>query len=355
MVEIRFRNIQKRFRDTVVVYDLNLLIRDSEFFTFVGPSGCGKSTILNLVAGLEPAGRGDILFGDVVVNDFPPGKRDVAMVFQSYALYPHMTVRDNIGFPLKVRRVRSEEIEREIGRMAALLDLEPLLDRVPSALSGGQRQRVALGRALIRRPKVFLMDEPLSNLDARLRIGMRAELKRLHQQFPVTTIYVTHDQEEAMALSDRVAVLHAGKIQQCGPPAEVYEKPSNLFVAQFIGNPPMNLIEESRLRKIPSLGPYLSRLKKGEVVAGIRPFDLPVGKDPSVDWVEGKLLLVERTGNDTWVDFLWEGVQVRGRADRDRTWTPGEPVYFQILPDRIHFFEKRNGGRLVPELSSSQK
>src|SRR4030067_2907641 len=216
MAKIRFENVKKGFNDVVVVKDLSLTINAGEFFTFVGPSGCGKSTLLNMIAGLEPVAEGKIYFDDVLVNDLSPKERDVAMVFQSYALYPHMTVYENMAFPLQMKKAEKDIIDNEVRKAAALLGLEELLKRRPKELSGGQRQRVALGRAIIRRPKVFLMDDPLSNLDARLRIEMRAELKRLHQELKITTVYVTHDQAEAMSLSERVAVLHQGEIQQCG-------------------------------------------------------------------------------------------------------------------------------------------
>ncbi|MBI2290172.1 MAG: ABC transporter ATP-binding protein [Betaproteobacteria bacterium] len=240
MARIRFEGLEKRYGSQPVLAPLDLVIEDGEFFTFVGPSGCGKSTLLHLIAGIEAPQAGAIYFDHDRVDQLAPGARDVAMVFQSYALYPHLTVRENIAFPLRVRRLARAEIGREVGRVADALGLAALLDRKPRELSGGQRQRVALGRALVRRPRVFLMDEPLSNLDARLRLEMREELKRLHEAYRVTTIYVTHDQEEAMALSQRIAVLSAGRVQQCATPQQVYADPANLFVAQFVGSPPIN-------------------------------------------------------------------------------------------------------------------
>jgi len=243
MAEVRFEKVGKTYRDIRVIHGLNLTIQDGEFFTFVGPSGCGKSTVLNLIAGLVPVTEGNIYFDDTLVNENSPKERDVAMVFQSYALYPHMTVYRNIAFPLTMKKMHKKKIDEEVQRVAALLGLEQLLQRKPKELSGGQRQRVALGRAIIRKPKVFLMDEPLSNLDARLRIEMRAELKKLHHELNITTVYVTHDQSEALSLSERIAVLSDGAIQQCGTPQEVYLKPANTFVAGFIGSPPMNFMK----------------------------------------------------------------------------------------------------------------
>ncbi|HEX6320581.1 MAG TPA: ABC transporter ATP-binding protein, partial [Burkholderiales bacterium] len=255
MARIRFAGLAKRFDAQVVLAPLELEIAEGEFFTFVGPSGCGKSTLLNLIAGVEAPSSGALWFDEVRVDALAPGARDVAMVFQSYALYPHLSVRENIAFPLRVRGTARAEIAREVERVAQVLGLSPLLERKPRQLSGGQRQRVALGRALVRRPRVFLMDEPLSNLDARLRLEMREELKRLHEAHGITTVYVTHDQEEAMALSQRVAVLNAGRIEQCGTPQAVYADPANLFVAQFLGSPPLNLLEG----------------ESPEVVLGVRP------------------------------------------------------------------------------------
>jgi multiple sugar transport system ATP-binding protein len=242
MAEIRFEHMTKRFGSVVAVQDFNLTIADKEFLTLVGPSGCGKSTTLNVLAGLEDPSEGLVYIDDEIVNDVPPGKRDIAMVFQSYALYPHMTVRQNIGFGLKVRKTPAAEIKQRVKEAAELLGIAPLLDRRPRELSGGQRQRVALGRAITRDPKVFLLDEPLSNLDAKLRTQMRADLKLLFNRLGGTVVYVTHDQAEAMTLSDRVAVMNEGVIQQVGPPLALYDDPNNLFVAGFLGNPSMNFI-----------------------------------------------------------------------------------------------------------------
>ncbi|WP_460040034.1 ABC transporter ATP-binding protein [Thermaerobacter litoralis] len=242
MAEVRLVDVTKRFGSTVAVDGVSLDIADGEFLVLVGPSGCGKSTLLRLIAGLEDVSEGEVYIGDRLVNDVPPKDRDVAMVFQNYALYPHMTVYDNMAFGLRMRKVPRDEIDRRVRQAAETLGLTNLLKRRPAQLSGGQRQRVALGRAIVRDPKVFLMDEPLSNLDAQLRVQMRTELARLHQRLGTTTIYVTHDQVEAMTLGDRIAVLRDGKLQQVATPHEIYARPANVFVASFIGSPPMNFI-----------------------------------------------------------------------------------------------------------------
>ncbi len=346
MAEIGLQDVHKSFKDVEVLRELNLTIKDKEFFTFVGPSGCGKSTILNLLAGLEAVTSGAVFFNGENVNALPPGDRDVAMVFQSYALYPHMRVYDNLAFPLKVKKEAPEEIRGKVHGVAAVLGLEPLLKRFPRELSGGQRQRVALGRALIRRPRVFLMDEPLSNLDARLRVEMRAELKELHQRFPATTVYVTHDQEEAMALSDRIAVLNRGRVEQCGPPEEIYGQPATLFVAEFVGSPPMNVIDGSLLPHLPVSPSVLGLQDEGNLVVGIRPADVDVLSQEETGTLSAQVLLIEPTGNNTWVDGLWRGMKLKGRAVPGDPLTPGRPGFFRILPDRWHFFHKTSGRRV---------
>src|SRR5512140_909190 len=250
MATVTFENVTKKYGDVVAVDDLNLEIQDGEFMVFVGPSGCGKTTSLRMIAGLEDISIGDLKIGDRVVNDVPPKDRDIAMVFQSYALYPHMTVRDNLAFGLKLRKVAKADIEKRINEAAGILQLEKLLDRKPKELSGGQRQRVALGRAIVREPAVFLMDEPLSNLDAKLRVQTRAEIARLHQRLGTTMVYVTHDQVEAMTMGQRIAVMSEGLLQQVGTPQQLYDTPINRFVAGFIGSPSMNFIEV----QVPSKG-----------------------------------------------------------------------------------------------------
>jgi multiple sugar transport system ATP-binding protein len=346
MAEITFSQIEKRFKDVRVINRLNLTIADQEFFTFVGPSGCGKSTVLNMVAGLEPVSAGTIAFDGQVINTLPPGERDVAMVFQSYALYPHMTVRDNIAFPLKVKKFASETINVEIARMARLLGLEHLLSRLPKELSGGQRQRVALGRAIVRKPRVFLMDEPLSNLDARLRVEMRAELKKLHQTFPITTVYVTHDQEEAMTLSDRVAVLYEGEIHQCAHPLEVYSKPATLFVANFMGSPPMNVIDGDLVRGLPFLASLMHGLGSQRFALGIRPADIRVGPAEGGCALEGDVVFTEATGSETWVDGMWRGVPIRGKASPGYGAAPAKPASFNFSLENVHLFDKQSGKRI---------
>src|SRR4026207_430559 len=243
MAGVSFRDVDKRYGDVAVIKDLNLEIKDEEFMVLVGPSGCGKSTALRMIAGLEEISGGEISIGDRVVNDLPPKDRDIAMVFQSYALYPHMTVRENLEFGLQIRKMPREEIDRMVNDAAKILDITHLLDRKPKQMSGGQRQRVAVGRAIVRKPAVFLFDEPLSNLDAKLRVQMRAEIKILHQRVGTTSIYVTHDQIEAMTLADRIVVLNAGRIEQVGTPLELYRNPANIFVAGFIGSPAMNFLD----------------------------------------------------------------------------------------------------------------
>ncbi|MET9633853.1 sn-glycerol-3-phosphate ABC transporter ATP-binding protein UgpC [Lentzea sp. NPDC006480] len=326
MAELVLAGLGKAYGDgTRAVTDLDLDIRDGEFLVLVGPSGCGKTTALRMVAGLETISEGTIRIGDRVVNDVPSRDRDVAMVFQSYALYPHLDVFDNIAFGLTLRKMPKKEIEQRVRRVAEVLELSEHLDRKPRNLSGGQRQRVAMGRAMVRAPQVFLMDEPLSNLDAKLRVQMRAQIARMQRDLHVTTVYVTHDQTEAMTLGDRVAVMKRGVLQQVGPPQELYDRPVNLFVAGFIGSPGMNLLiarlqvdnagqhwvifnsdslrlPESVLRERPALANYVGR----DVVLGIRPEDMEDGT--LVEQVEGALLhtvadLVEAMGSDVLVHF----------------------------------------------------
>ncbi len=347
MAEIRFEGVEKRFGQVPVVTRLDLTIEDREFFTFVGPSGCGKSTILNMIAGLEEVTRGTIYFDGEPINGLSPGERDVAMVFQSYALYPHMTVYENIGFPLRVKNESEEKIDAEIKRVAALLGLESLLHRRPRELSGGQRQRVALGRAVIRSPRAFLMDEPLSNLDAMLRIEMRGELKRLHQSLKKTIVYVTHDQEEAMVLSDRIALLYNGKIMQCGHPIDVYRKPANLFVAEFIGSPSINVIDGSLLEDVTVFKSILSKFEKTDILVGIRPSDIVVTPQADQDAIEANVVLLEPTGSDVWVGGFWRGIKIKGRAPVEEKITPGERAYFKFPSERIHIFDKTGKERLA--------
>jgi multiple sugar transport system ATP-binding protein len=355
MAGVRFEKVQKRFGAVPVIRGLDLEIHDGEFFTFVGPSGCGKSTLLNMVAGLEPVTGGKIFFGDRLVNDLSPQQRDVAMVFQSYALYPHMTVYENIAFPLRMKKSGKKTIEEEVARVSGLLGLESLLDRRPKELSGGQRQRVALGRALIRKPQVFLMDEPLSNLDARLRIEMRSELRKLHQDLGITTVYVTHDQAEALSLSDRIAVLQEGEIQQCGTPAEVYQRPANLFVGGFIGSPPMNFVAGYvRSLEPPEVfcngivfAPLSQTLSvKGNLVIGIRPEDVAVLDRGSEDSAGVTVSVVESAGSFNWVDFLWEGAKMKGRAALDQDLRAGKAAFMRFAAEKAVLFDEVSGERM---------
>jgi len=355
MAEIRFEKLEKRFEEIPVIKELDLTIHDGEFFTFVGPSGCGKSTILNMISGLEPVSGGQIFFDNAIVNDLSPKERDIAMVFQSYALYPHMTVYKNIAFPLKMKKTPDETIDNEVRRVAGLLGLEDLLQRKPKELSGGQRQRVALGRAIIRKPKVFLMDEPLSNLDARLRVEMRAELKRLHHELRITTIYVTHDQSEALSLSDRIAVLYQGEVQQCGTPREIYVKPANIFVGSFIGSPPMNFINATLERSAPLtincngmiLSPRLETPPKNKVVTvGIRPEDIIVTNKKSEQCIEITVSLVEPAGSFHWVNFMWNTTKIKGTAKSDVDIKAGDKGYAAISTDKITVFDAASGRRL---------
>jgi multiple sugar transport system ATP-binding protein len=336
--------VSKRFGRTPVVEDVDLRIAEGEFFTLVGPSGCGKSTLVSLIAGLDRPSAGTIRFDDETVTDRPPRERDVAMVFQSYALYPHMTVAENIAFPLRLRNWPHADVAAAVARVARSLGIEALLARRPHELSGGQRQRVALGRALVRRPRVFLLDEPLSNLDARLRLEMRAELKRLHAEYQITTVYVTHDQEEAMALSDRAAVLNGGRIQQCDAPMTLYDEPANLFVAGFIGSPPINTLDAESLAGIVRLPPQTP--SRGAVV-GIRPADVHVSAEPSACALPVDVTVCEPTGSDLWVIGRWRRHSLTGRGRVGERPAPGDTVYFELAPDRLHVFDGASGARLA--------
>jgi len=320
----------------------------------VGPSGCGKSTVLNMIAGLEAVTGGRILFDGRPVNDLSPKDRDVAMVFQSYALYPHLSVYENIAFPLRMKKEKSEVIDGEVRRVASLLGLEGFLRRKPRELSGGQRQRVALARAIVRRPKVFLMDEPLSNLDARLRIETRAELKRLHRELGITTVYVTHDQAEALGLSDRIAVLHGGVVQQVGTPREVYMKPSNMFVGGFIGSPPMNFIPCPAKKAGPEIDclglsldlPVAGAEGSGDLVAGVRPEDAVVSAKQAEGSVEVKVSVLEPAGSFDWVDALLGDAKIKGMAKPGEDLAPGRSAFLKIAPGSVILFDSSTGNRV---------
>ena len=363
MATVTFEHVTKKYGDVLAVNDLNLEIRDGEFMVLVGPSGCGKTTSLRMIAGLEEITSGDLRIGDKVVNDVAPKDRDIAMVFQSYALYPHMTVRDNLAFGLKLRKVAKSEIERRVNEAAGILDLGKYLDRKPKELSGGQRQRVALGRAIVREPAVFLMDEPLSNLDAKLRVQTRAEIARLHQRLQTTMVYVTHDQIEAMTMGTRIAVMSDGLLQQVGPPQELYEMPVNKFVASFIGSPSMNLVDvtlvgtgndatlESPDMSLPlparfreAVGPTAGR----RLVAGIRPEHLDLG-DGSGDAtvLSVKADVVEYLGNEELLHMTAgkkELVAVVSAAHRVR---PGDTVSLVVPHAKLHLFDAETGASLA--------
>ncbi|UCD36055.1 MAG: ABC transporter ATP-binding protein [Nitrospiraceae bacterium] len=355
MAEILYEDIRKSFGGVEVIKGLSLRIHDGEFFTFVGPSGCGKSTILNITAGLENATGGVISFDGRPVNDLSPGDRDVAMVFQSYALYPHLAVYENLAFPLKMKKERRDIIDREVRRVARLLGIDGFLKRRPRELSGGQRQRVALGRAIIRKPRVFLMDEPLSNLDARLRVEMRAELKRLHHELKITTIYVTHDQAEAMSLSDRIAVIHEGEIQQCGTPQEIYMKPVNTMVAGFMGSPPMNFLPAQLKSRSPvqvdCSGVLISAVTErvpehDDVTIGIRPEDLTVLSRKTEGSVEVVLSIIESAGSFNWVDLRWGDSMIKGTSSAEEPLEPGGRGFVTIPEDRVMLFDRGTGRRI---------
>lgn len=337
----------RRPNEVHVVKGCDLEIKDGEFMVLVGPSGCGKSTTLRMVAGLEDVTKGEIKIGDRVVNDVSPKDRDIAMVFQSYALYPHMTVAENMSFGLKLRKYPPPEIEKRVKEAANLLDIGHLLERRPKELSGGQRQRVAMGRAIVRRPQVFLMDEPLSNLDAKLRVQMRAELQRLHHKLGVTTIYVTHDQTEAMTLGDRIVIMHNGYVQQCDSPLQLYQKPANLFVAGFIGSPGMNLIKAQvengfavhRLFKMRL--PQGAAGAEGEVTLGIRPQHLTLQEavEPAVS-VPADLEVVEPLGSENFFFCrLADGdEQVTLRTDASTRRDIGDRLSLCLDPKHVHVF-----------------
>ena len=393
MAGVRFEQVTKWYSESApVIKDLSLEVRDAEFLALVGPSGCGKSTALRMIAGLEDISAGDLYIGEQRVNDIAPKDRDVAMVFQNYALYPHMTVFDNMAFALKLRRVPGDEIERRVRRAAQMLAITDYLTRKPRALSGGQRQRVALGRALVRDPQVFLLDEPLSNLDAKLRVATRAEISRLHQATGTTFVYVTHDQVEAMTMGDRIAVFNAGVIQQLGAPRDLYERPANLFVAGFIGSPAMNLFRARLVRRegavavivgdgagetgataaawaLPSLSAELAGQATADgrdVLVGVRPEGLRLADDASDNTITGIVDVVEHLGAEQYVylrvpgavtgDVVDMGDGDAGGAEETRTSiarlpaearvTVGERLRLSVDPAALHIFDPTTTRRL---------
>ncbi len=362
MSSLSLRGIQKVYPNGFeAVKDFNLEIEDKEFIIFVGPSGCGKSTTLRMIAGLEEISGGELYIDDRLVNDVEPKDRDIAMVFQNYALYPHMTVYDNMAFGLKLRKVPKKEIDRMVREAAKILDLEPLLDRKPKALSGGQRQRVAMGRAIVRHPKVFLMDEPLSNLDAKLRGQMRIEISKLHQRLGTTIIYVTHDQTEAMTLGTRIVVMSAGIIQQVDTPQALYDAPNNLFVAGFIGSPQMNFVdavcEVKGNKAYLQVGPASIELTDAKsaklieggyegktVVLGIRPENVHdeadfIAKSPNTV-IESTIRVYEMLGAEVYLYFDYEGASMTARVNPKTTARTGDTVKFALDAEKIHVFDK---------------
>jgi multiple sugar transport system ATP-binding protein len=358
MAAVTYDHVTKEFGNVLAVNDLNMEIQDKEFLVFVGPSGCGKTTALRLLAGLEEISRGQILIGDRTVNDVAPKDRDIAMVFQSYALYPHLTVFDNMAFSLKLRGTPKEEIKKRVGEAAELLGINELLDRKPRQLSGGQRQRVAVGRAIVRHPKVFLFDEPLSNLDAKLRVETRANISKLHQRLQTTFIYVTHDQVEAMTMASRIAVINKGKLQQLDTPQSLYDRPSNMFVAGFIGSPAMNFFP-GKIRKesgtffvdtgsfalpIPAerAKPYQDMDGK-KVVFGIRPEDIhnPKFLPPNIhaETFSCKVDVIELMGNEIFLYLVSGGNNFVARVDPRTSFKVGEEVQIAFNMDNFHIFD----------------
>src|SRR6266481_5012522 len=360
MAQVTLRKVIKKYDEVLAVRGIDLDITDKEFIVLVGPSGCGKSTTLRMIAGLEEISDGDIAIGGDVVNDVPPKDRDIAMVFQNYALYPHMNVYENMSFGLKLKRRPKDEIDRRVKQAAQILDITELLDRKPKQLSGGQRQRVAMGRAIVRDPKVFLFDEPLSNLDAKLRVQMRTEIKKIHQKVTTTTVYVTHDQVEAMTLADRVVIMNAGRIDQIGSPHEVYHSPQTQFVAGFIGSPTMNLLPcrlvENGSGLTVRLSDWLSfpvppsrearyRPRVGsELTFGLRPEHIIEGRGevpPGAAPFEARLDVVEPMGMETMVYFLVDGVEVCGRVNPAAAGTAGESMRLVADLNQMHLIDPR--------------
>ncbi|UFN51648.1 ABC transporter ATP-binding protein (plasmid) [Roseomonas sp. OT10] len=352
MASVTLTEIEKAWASFVAVQRQTLHIPDREFIVLLGPSGCGKTTTMRMIAGLEEPSHGEIRIGDRLVNDLPPKDRDVAMVFQNYGLYPHLTVGENIAYPLKVRGIGRAERERRVAEAGRKVELGDLLHRKPRELSGGQRQRVALARAIVRTPQVFLMDEPLSNLDAKLRVTMRAEIKHLQHELAITTIYVTHDQIEAMTLADRVAVMNKGAIQQIAPPAEVYDRPANLFVAGFIGSPAMNLIPgalEDGAFVAPGVRiPGIGQGNRAGVVLGVRPEDVAV-TDAGQGQMRGSVYAVELTGEAVLITADIGPTRVIAKADRAVRADFGEAVSLRIDPRRLHLFDAGTGLRFEAE------
>src|SRR6478736_4025308 len=353
MASVTIQAVKKNFGDVPILHGVDIDIKDGSFTVLVGPSGCGKSTLLRMIAGLEEINGGEIRIGDRRVNDLPPKERDSAMVFQNYALYPHMTVRENMAFALALAKVDKATIESKVKRAAEILGLIPLLERYPRQLSGGQRQRVAMGRAIVRDPQVFLFDEPLSNLDAKLRVAMRTEIKELHQRLKTTTVYVTHDQIEAMTMADKIVVMHEGIVEQIGTPLELYDRPDNQFVAGFIGSPAMNFLKG----KVKSNGiagfegpngvklPLASAPPASEgrpAVYGVRPEHFTIADDGA----EAEIIVVEPTGSETQVFAKLGGEQVVAVFRERHQFNPGDKIRLKPDPSLVHLFDETTGKRL---------
>lgn len=361
-MDVRLEAVSKSFGGVTAVNDIDLTIEEKEFVTLLGPSGCGKTTLLRMIAGLEKVSSGSIYFGDNLVNNVPPGARDVAMVFQNYALYPHFNVARNIGYGLKVRKVPKAEIKQRVHDVARVLEIEDLLDRKPRQLSGGQRQRVALGRAIVRDPFLFLMDEPLSNLDAKLRGTMRAELRRFHIKLEATTVYVTHDQLEAMTMSDKIAVIENGALQQFNTPQEIYNHPANTFVAGFIGSPPMNLLHGTLTRENgpavvfgsvrhslpPALHSAVSGCAEGKnLILGIRPQDISLNYPAAPEDLPAQVWLVELVGSEKLVDLSCaDNLKLVAEIKAEQEITVDQVLGVHFNPSRLHLFDPETGNAL---------
>lgn len=364
MAEVLLKNVSKIYEGkNVAVKGASVEIKDKEFVVLVGPSGCGKSTMLRMIAGLEEISSGEIFIDGKLVNNISPKDRDIAMVFQNYALYPHMTVFENIAFGLKLRKFRIEEIKKRVEEAAEILDLKNYLDRKPKQLSGGQRQRVAVGRAIVRKPKVFLFDEPLSNLDAKLRVQMRTEISRLHKNLAATMIYVTHDQTEAMTMGDRIVILKDGEVQQIGTPMKLYDNPVNKFVAGFIGSPSMNFLsvnieyrEKAYFKIIGSdtnieLNDEQTKMLKDysgkEIIIGIRPENIePVEDTSTINKVNVKVEVVEPMGNETFLYFTLQNTQMIARVGSKHFYKAGDDVSLQFDGNKLYFFDKEIGNAI---------
>ncbi|MDW4500036.1 sn-glycerol-3-phosphate ABC transporter ATP-binding protein UgpC [Sulfitobacter sp. D35] len=354
MAEVVVRDVRKSYGAVEVIHGIDLKIADGEFVVLVGPSGCGKSTLLRMLAGLEEVTSGDVLIGPKRVNHLSPNERDIAMVFQSYALYPHKTVEANMGFSLKLKKMDKAEVKKRVADAAEILGLTPYLDRFPRALSGGQRQRVAMGRAIVRDPQVFLFDEPLSNLDAKLRVQMRTEIRELHQRLQTTTVYVTHDQIEAMTMADTIVVLNGGYVEQTGSPLDIYDRPRNRFVASFIGSPSMNMLDGT----VAGISDGLARVSVGDtevqvpardgladrqaVTVGIRPEHLAL----SDSGLPATVRVIEPTGSETHVILEFQGQELTAVFRERHSFRPGDRVHLAMDPAQVHVFDGDSGERV---------